>query len=315
MGVGRIGVALGSGSARGWAHIGVLRALAARGLRPSVVAGASVGALVGGAYASGQLDALEAWVTGLTKVDVWRLLDASFGGGVMSGNRLMAAIREQVEDRPIETLPVAFAAVATDLDTGHEVWLREGPFLGAARASSGLPGLFSPLWHQGRWLVDGGVVNPVPVSLCRALGADYVIAVNLNSQLVQHAARRRRPAGTRERDPQPAPAEDDGFGGWTSLEKWAGLVEGVVQAFKGDRPEEPGLLDVMASSINIMQDRITRSRMVGDPPAVVLSPALGHFHLMDFHRASEAIDVGRRAVERAAAELDELVAAAGGTTP
>ncbi len=258
---------------------------------------------MGGAYASGQLAILEGWVTQLSRLDVWRLLDASFsGGGVMSGNRLMGALREQLADPPIEALPVPFAAVATDLETGHEVWLREGPILAAARASSGLPGLFSPVRYQGRWLVDGGVVNPVPVSLCRALGADYVIAVNLNSQLVAYASRRRR---------SEPPRTPEGAEGWGTLEKWAGLVN----ALRFGKDEEPGLLDVMATSINIMQDRITRSRMVGDLPSVVLSPALGHFELMDFHRGAEAIALGRRAVERAADELAELLAAAQGGLP
>ena len=177
----KVGLALGSGSARGWSHIGVLRALEERGIRPTIVSGASTGSLVAASYASGQLDALESWARTLSKMDVWRLLDATFaGGGVMRGNRLMRAVGEQLSDRDIESLACEFGAVAADLHTGREIWIRKGSMLEAVRASSGLPGLFTPIRHEGRWLIDGGVVNPVPVSLCRAAGADFVIAVNLN---------------------------------------------------------------------------------------------------------------------------------------
>ena len=189
----RLGLALGSGSARGWAHIGILHALAERGFVPDVITGASVGALVGAASAAGRLADLDAWVRTLTQRDVWRLVDTTFrGGGVMTGNRLMDAIAAHVGDAPIESLPVAFGAVATDLYTGEEVWLREGPYMAAVRASSGVPGLFSPTWHDGRWLIDGGVVNPVPVSLCRALGADVVIAVDLSRSVTNVALRARQ---------------------------------------------------------------------------------------------------------------------------
>jgi NTE family protein len=309
----KIGLALGSGSARGWAHIGILRGLGERGIEPDVVAGASVGALVAAAYASGQLERLETWVCQLTKMDIWRLLDTTLrGGGVMRGTRLMRAIAEHIEDRAIEEMPVTFAAIAADLDTGQEVWIREGPMLSAVRASSGLPGLFSPMWYQDRWLIDGGVVNPVPVSLCRALGADYVIAVNLNTHFSKHVGLKRRLAHARGVE---APAEevavedssdaDDAYG-WTSLERWSGLVDGLVGAVKSSKRSEPGLFDVMATSINIMQDRITRSRMVGDPPAIMITPDLGHFQMMDFHRAADAIEVGRAAVEKVADEVEDL---------
>jgi NTE family protein len=309
----KIGLALGSGSARGWAHIGILDQLQESGIEPDIVTGASVGALVAAAHASGQLDALEAWVCQLTKVDIWRLVDTTLrGGGVMRGNRLMRAIAERIEDRAIEDLPTAFAAVAADLETGQEVWIREGPMLSAVRASSGLPGLFSPMWYQDRWLIDGGVVNPVPVSLCRALGADYVIAVNLNTHLSKHAGLLRRRALARaaalpdEEPPTESSSDSEDPSGRTRLEKWSELVDGLVGAVKSSKPAEPGLFEVMATSINIMQDLITRSRMVGDPPAILITPDLGHFQMMDFHRAAEAIELGRAAVEKVADEIEEL---------
>ena len=303
----RIGLALGSGSARGWAHIGVIHALKEYGIKPDVVTGASVGALVAAAYASGQLDVLETWVRQLTRTDVWRLLDTTFrGGGMMRGNRLMRAIGEQIKDLPIEELPVPFAAVAADLETGQEVWLRQGPMLSAVRASSGFPGMFTPMWHQDRWLIDGGVVNPVPVSLCRALGADFVIAVNLNTQLSKHPKYQRRLTRAKNSENAPKPEDGQEDGSWTSLDHWSHLVGGLTEVLKSGNAEEPGMFDVMTTSINLMQDLITRSRMVGDPPSVHISPFLGDFHLMDFHRADEAIAAGRRSVQRVADELADL---------
>lgn len=297
----RVGVAFGSGSARGWAHLGVLHALEERGIRPVVVTGASVGSLVAAAYASDQWHELEAWVRTLTRVDVWRLLDTTFrGGGVMRGNRLMQAIRDQIHDRRIEELPIAFAAVAADLNTGEEIWLREGSMLKAVRASSGMPGLFTPFWHQDRWMIDGGVVNPVPVSLCRALGANYVIAVNLNVPVRERWVARKRVEpvakpvhATATKEEEPAEAS------WATLDRWSELLDGLVESFKSESTGDPGLFEVMAGSIHIMQDLIARSRMAGDPPNLMISPPLGHLQLMDFHRAAESIEVGYQTTLRA----------------
>jgi NTE family protein len=300
----RIGIALGSGSARGWAHIGILQALAERGIEPAVVTGASVGALVAAAYASGQLASLDAWVRTLTQLDVWRLVDTTFsGGGVMTGNRLMQAIGLRVLDRPIESLPVAFGAVATDLDTGQETWLREGSMLAAVRASSGLPGLFSPVRYHGRWMIDGGVVNPVPVSLCRALGAEVVIAVNLNKRIESGRARAEPAVPANPVSPDEA-AERSAL-----YQRWAGLIDGLRGRLRPGTPEEPGFFEVVSASMRIMQDHITRSRMAGDPPEVVLAPDLNHLQLMDFHRAAEAIEIGRAAVAAAGSSLDALLRA------
>ena len=262
----RLGLALGCGSARGWAHIGVIRGLAEHGLEPHVVAGASVGALVAAAYASGRLDALESWVRTLTQREVWHLVDTSFrGGGVMTGNRLMDTIAARIGDPPIEELGRRFAAVATDLHTGEEVWIRTGPVMTAVRASSGVPGLFTPTWYLDRWLIDGGVVNPLPVSVCRALGADIVIAVDLSRSVQQG-------------DP-------------------AAL-----------RSAQPSMLEAMGNAVNIMQDAITRNRLVIDPADLVLHPVLDHFALMDFHRAVEAIELGRRHVQDHAELLGPILA-------
>ena len=300
----RLGLALGSGSARGWAHIGILRALAERGLKPDVVTGASVGALVGAACAAGTLDALEQWVGALTQRDVWHLVDTTFrGGGVMTGNRLMEAIAAQVGDPRIEQLALAYGAVATDLYTGEEVWIRDGPVMSAVRASSGLPGLFTPTWHGDRWLVDGGIVNPVPVSLCRALGAEVVIAVDLSRSVTLVAMRAKQDANHRK----PSSAPQATAEGAAVLSRWSGLVDGLVESFRG-RHNQPGLLETMTSAVNIMQDRITRSRLAIDPADLVLRPDLPDFQLMDFHRAREAIEIGHAHVERIAPQLEPVAA-------
>ncbi len=280
----RLGIALGSGSARGWAHIGVLRALEQAGIVPDVVSGTSIGALVGAAYASNRLDRLEEWVAQIDWWDIIRYMDVRLGG--VEGERLMRAFRERVEDAPIEILPKPFGAVATDLQTGREVWFQSGSLLEAVRASIALPGLFSPVRYQDRWLVDGGLVDPLPVSLCRALGADRVIAVNLNGNIVgkHFSGRPSRLAG-----PSPLLAKLS-----TRLQAMLGNSGGAEDEPNADEP--PGLFDVMAGAINIMQDRITRARMAGDPPDVVLAPRLAHLGLMDFDRAHEAMTAGLECV-------------------
>ncbi|MEO0421887.1 MAG: patatin-like phospholipase RssA [Pseudomonadota bacterium] len=304
----KLGLALGSGAARGWAHIGVIHRLTELGLRPQVVTGASIGSLVGAAYASGQLEVLEQWIAKLRWLDVLTMFDTTLGrGGFISGNKLMNTISGLLEDHPIESLPIGFGAVATDLQTGGEVWLREGSMLEAIRASSGLPGLFVPVQRQGRWLIDGGVVNPVPVSLCHALGADLVIAVNLNTDGLDVHRRERE-----ERSPPPDTtrnAEAERRDEKEILERLGDMLGNLLPNggnAKDDKPPEPSLFDVMAGTIAIMQDRITRSRMAGEPPVVQINPRLGGMQILDFHKAAPAIDEGARATDRVAEELSYL---------
>ncbi|RRQ24234.1 patatin-like phospholipase RssA [Guyparkeria sp. SCN-R1] len=290
-----IGLALGSGAARGWAHIGVVKALEEAGIRPTVVAGCSFGALIGAGYAGESMDKLEAWARSIRSWDVMRLLDVRLGGGLIEGDDLMRSLAKQVEPVDIEKLRIPFAAVATDLEAGREVWLREGSLIDAVHASIAVPGLMSPVRNEGRWLVDGGLTDPVPVSLCRALGADVVIAVNLNSDLVGRHVRDIRGAARHDTDNE------------SGLRKWVdGLDERLLDGRIGKWLEErekaeptPGMLDVMAGAINIMQDRITRSRMAGDPPELMVSPKLSHIGLLEFERADEAIEKGYEAARRA----------------
>ncbi len=289
----RIGLALGSGAARGLAHIGIIRALHDMGIRPDIVCGCSAGAVVGGAYAAGYLDTLEEWVRSLTRKAVVGFLDVSLlSGGVIAGERFINFFGEQIGDVHIETLPVPFASVATELVTGREIWFRSGPLVDAVRASISLPGVLAPVQINDKWLVDGGIVNPVPVSICRAMGADLVIAVNLNSGLVG------RHFEENQRKDQKSGTPHVGYLANRIKKGLKGGMEMVLsQVWRGES-NRPGLFDVIAGSINIMQDRITRSRMAGDPPDLVLVPHLEHLGLLEFYRADEAIEEGKNCVRK-----------------
>ena len=287
----KIGLALGSGSARGWSHVGVLLALREEGIEPDVVCGASIGAFVGAAYVNGDLDRLEEWVATLTWQDVLGLLDFRLKGGIIHGGKLMSFFEKNFVDRRIEDLDRPFAAVATDLISGHEVWLREGKVARAVHASLAMPGLFAPVAMNGSFLVDGGLVNPVPVSVCRAMGAEVVIAVDLASDLVGRSAWREG------KHPPPANQREEGWARRV-LARLSGSngSNGGNGAGAGDM--QPSLVAVITGGINIMQVRIARSRLAGEPADVLLSPRLGHLGLMDYHRGQEAIAEGRAAVRR-----------------
>lgn len=290
----RIGLALGSGSARGWSHIGVIRVLERAGIAPDIVCGTSIGSLVGAAYADGQLERLETWVKSLTWQTVVSLLDFTIDGGLIEGGKLLAFFRTHFKDKDITRMPKSFGAVATELVTGREVWLRQGSVIDAVRASMALPGLFTPAQHDGRLLVDGGLVNPVPVSLCRAMGADIVIAVDLNWDLMG-----------RHVEPEAAPAETMP-GALASLLGKLPLGLGRLKSGPPASTEMPSIFDVLSISLNIMQVRITRSRLAGEPADVMIRPRLAELALMDYHRAAPAIAEGERAAEQVLPELREL---------
>ena len=289
----RIGLALGGGSARGWAHIGVIRALADAGIEPDLVCGTSIGALVGAAYVGGELDRLESWVRSLRVQTVVSFLDFSLGGGLIKGDKLIEFFRSHFVDRDFRELAHPFGAVATDLRRGREVWLREGGVSDAVRASIALPGLFTPAQRDGSLLVDGGLVNPVPVSLCRAMGADLVIAVDLNADLLGRHLKHGPATAVRKR----AKADPESLADSVMARIQTGMSQLGLNSDHG--PRSPAMLDVLASSINIMQVLITRSRLAGDPADVMVTPLLANLGLMEFHRAGVAIDAGRRAMEDA----------------
>jgi NTE family protein len=290
----RVGLALGGGAARGWAHVGVIRALEQAGIYPQIVCGTSIGALVGAAYAAGELDRFEKWLLGMRMSDVVGFMDVNLGGGLLKGDRVMEFFRRNFVDRPIEGLSMPFAAVATALQTGAEVWLREGSTVAAVRASIALPALFTPVVRDGQFLVDGGLVNPVPVSLARAMGAEVVIAVDLSADKLG-----RRLGGTPR-----AELPDNVIGEW--MRKLQENLGGIIPPHPTGEPRLPSMQDVFLSSIDIMQVTITRTRMAQEPPDFVVSPRLAHLHLLDFHRAREAIDEGKRAAGEILARLNAL---------
>ena len=302
-----IGLVLGSGAARGFAHIGVVRALQARGITPSVIVGTSMGALVGGCYATNQLDTLKSWARSLTLRRVLGYLDVRLGGsGLINGGRLANRLEESLGTTSIEDLPVQFAAIATEVGTGHEVWLTRGSLSLALRASYALPGIFPPVHLGGRWLVDGALVNPVPVSAARALGARVVIAVNLD------ADRFGRGATIASHGADPGDGDHlhltaKGRNGFLGLRGVFGAERALKRQIIASKTR-PSFSTVMIESFNIMQDRLTRMRLAGDPPDVHITPRIGHVGFLDFHRAAEAIEVGQAATEKALDSISELIA-------
>jgi NTE family protein len=287
----RIGLALGSGAARGWAHIGIIEALVEAGVKIDVVCGTSIGALVGAAFVSGKLPELKAWALTLNWRRIVTLLDIRFtGGGLVNGAAIMRQLRSIGLDQPIEEHGIPFAAVAVELSTGHEVWIKDGPIDEAIRASIALPGIMTPAKFDGRWLVDGGLVNPVPVSACRALGADVIIAVNLNSDYFE--ARGSATAALRA-----ARLEEESHHVVNAPPAKPGEI--AFRLLQGGGRVAPGYFDVLVTAVNIMQDQITRARLAGEPPQVLLLPRLGGISPLDFHRAKEGIDRGRAAVGHA----------------
>ncbi len=294
----KIGLALGSGSARGWSHIGIISELSDMGIEPDIICGTSIGALVGASCLSGNLDQLEEWVSSLTRLDVARLLgiNASLEGFVAT-DKLHRFLNEYVakDDADIEDYDKQYAAVAADLETGREIWLSQGSLIEAVWSSISLPGLFPPTRKDGKWLVDGGLVNPVPVSVCRALGAEIVIAVNLNGDIVGKHFRNKKNTVK----PQPG---------------IAGKITNVVKDYtasvfgsNNDREQPPNVIDSIACSVNITQDRITRSRMAGDPPDILVSPRLSNIGLLEFYRAQEAIEEGRKSIRRIMPDIERVL--------
>jgi NTE family protein len=270
-----VGLALGAGAARGWAHIGVIERLEEHGIHACAIAGSSIGALAGGLHAAGRLSALKDFALSLTRRRVLSLLDISWrGSGLIAGERLGNLLDDVVGGVSFADMKVPFICIATELGTGHELWLRSGPLAPAIRASYALPGVFRPVRVNGHWLIDGGVVNPVPVAACRALGARMVIAVNLGAETA---------AGIAIQNPQDIAASDKGM-------------------------TAPSLTSVIAAAFNITQDRLARSRLAGDPPDISIMPRTNGMGLFEFDKAEKAIAAGRDAVDRAMPEIERAIA-------
>jgi NTE family protein len=302
-----IGLALGGGAARGFAHIGIIRSLIAHGIVPNVVVGTSIGAVVGGAYAAGHLDTLEKWARSLQPRNILGYLDIRLNGsGLIGGDKLAGQLEAAVGQTLIEELPMKFATVATEVRTGHEIWLTHGRLVDAMRASYALPGIFAPVLVGDRWLVDGALVNPVPVSAARAFGAEIVIAANLSSDVFAHSTTVFSHGASPEvsvlaPEPLPEPAAPKrGFGRLFSAERT------VKREFFGGGGR-PGISSVMVDAFNIMQDRITRARLAGDPPDLSIAPRVGQIGWFDFHRADDLIAHGARAADRAIESIQEAI--------
>lgn len=332
----KIGLALGSGGARGWAHIGVLRVLAREGIVPDIVSGTSIGALVGGCYVAGRLDELEEFARGLTRRRILGLLDFRLpASGLIGDSKLEKLLNEHLGDTRIEDMDRVFVAVATELATGHEVWMHEGNLIRSMRASYAIPGLFPPVLNDRRWLIDGALVNPVPVSVCRALGARVVIAVNLNTDPFNRSARSsaRRPSLYISHPPAPleadmADAELEEVADVTLHNEPRPIVERLRSALErirnrtllaeaetqkktlahtDKRQPGPGFATVLLASLNIVQDRIARLRMAGDPPDVLMAPAMGDYTPADFDKAAGLIEAGAEAAEAALPSIHEAI--------
>ena len=292
-----VALALGGGVARGWAHIGVLRAIEEAEIPISMIAGTSIGAVVGGCYLAGKLDELEEFARSITRRNILRYIDFSFGGdGLVAGNRLAQRLEEELSGINIEDLDRRFIAVATEIDTGHEIWLEDGSLASAIRASYAMPGVFQPVNVRDRLLVDGALVNPVPVSACRAFEHNIVIAVNLDRQVFGRSSVVRSTSfGTKSTSSEAHQLEN-------VPTSWLPFGFGGSRSAKKDRL---GFTGVMIEAFNIIQDRIVRSRQAGDPPDFIIRPKLSDIGFTDFHRAAESIDLGYKEAKTSLATLEE----------
>ncbi|MGI2056122.1 patatin-like phospholipase RssA [Shewanella baltica] len=297
-----VGIALGSGAAKGWAHIGVLNGLAAMGIKPDKVAGCSVGALVGAAYAHDHLPELEEWVRSFSSWDVLGLMDIRWRkGGLIGGDKVFDVLQARIGDVNIENLNRPFAAVATDLYSGQEIWFTEGDLRQAVRASCSMPGILAPVRQGDRWLVDGAVVNPVPVSVSRAMGVDVVIAVDLygyHSGRIQVLPVSMTSQKNVEAEMDMSARQETGF--MDLFARGRDYVSNLTDKFSLGPKSNPGMIAVMSQSMGILEQRHKRARLMGDPPDICIVPEVGNIGTMEFHRADEAIAAGEAAVEKVA---------------
>ena len=297
-----VGIALGSGAAKGWAHIGVLNGLAAMGIKPDKVAGCSVGALVGAAYAHDHLPELEEWVRSFSSWDVLGLMDIRWRkGGLIGGDKVFDVLQARIGDVNIENLNRPFAAVATDLYSGQEIWFTEGGLRQAVRASCSMPGILAPVRQGDRWLVDGAVVNPVPVSVSRAMGVDVVIAVDLygyHSGRIQVLPVSMTSQKNVEAEMDMSARQETGF--MDLFARGRDYVSNLTDKFSLGTKSNPGMIAVMSQSMGILEQRHKRARLMGDPPDICIVPEVGNIGTMEFHRADEAIAAGEAAVEKVA---------------
>jgi NTE family protein len=276
-----VSLALGGGGARGLAHIGVIEWLTENGYVIRSIAGSSMGALVGGIYAAGRLAVYAEWVLALERMQVLRLLDPAFGrAGLFKGERIMGVLRELIGDRAIEELPVAFTAVATDLESGEEVWLREGGLFDAIRGSIATPLIFTPFVHGARTLLDGALVNPLPIGAMLSDPADLTVAVSLTGAATP---------------PPPSPAVPDGDGYWRRLRAMVDALRAAPAAVSPSR----GMIDIAVASMDIMQAAIARLKLAASSADVMVEIPHDACGYLEFWRAKELIAVGRERTAQA----------------
>ncbi|KFK94467.1 MULTISPECIES: patatin-like phospholipase RssA [unclassified Serratia (in: enterobacteria)] len=289
----KIGLALGSGAAKGWAHIGVINALRKQGIEIDIVAGCSVGALVGAAFACHRLPSMEHWVRSFSYWDVIKLMDLTWQrGGLLRGERVFNTACQLLKIEDFADCALKFGAVTTNLSTGRELWMTKGDIQQAIRASCSIPGLLAPVWFEGYWLVDGGLVNPVPISLTRAMGADIVIAVDL-----QHDAHLMQQDLFSVHKTNEDTNSDDVNNG--VIDNWRGRLRERINKVMLKKPNfTPTAMEIMSTSIQMLENRVKRTRMASDPPDVLIQPYCPQISTLDFHRAGEAIEAGRLAVEK-----------------
>ena len=298
----KIGLALGGGAARGWAHIGVLKALAEQEIKFDLVAGTSIGSIVGACLAAGRMDELEQFARSIDVGLMLRLTDLKFHGrGLFDGGPIVAEIARQLEVSNIEELDIPFAAVAVDMVTGDEVDFRQGPLVEAIRASISLPGIFSPVRKDGHILVDGGLANPLPVSVARDMGADIVIAVDIMGDYESRAAAR---IGNMVQERQDIESDSGSI-----FTVWAKAVDDMKKSvFTGYA--SPNIIETLTASAGITMKSLTRANLKSNPADIVIVPRIGRITMLEFGRADEMIDSGYAAGQEAIPRITKLLAGA-----
>jgi NTE family protein len=280
-----VSLVLGSGGARGLAHIGAIRALEEAGYRIESIAGSSMGAVIGGMHAAGKLDEYADWVCGREQSDVLRLVDWTLsGGGLIRGERIIRRLRTMVGDVCIEDLPVDFTAVAVDIEQGREIWLTRGSLFDAIRGSIAIPGLFTPHLYRGRLLVDGGILNPVPVAPTLRSMTDLTMVVNVNGAI---PPRHRPDAPT---GPPAPPESDDSDEGM--MERVRRFFYDLIDRDEAEDDRQPGLVAMLMKSLETMESVITRQHLAVFRPDVVVEVPKDACMIHEFHRARELIELG-----------------------
>lgn len=282
-----VALALGSGGAKGLAHIGAIQEIEAQGYEIVAIAGTSMGALIGGIYATGKLDVYSDWVCSLAKIDVLKLVDWTFsGGGLIKGERIIETMRGLIGDAAIEELPIAFTAVATDLDREREVWLTRGPLFDAIRASIAIPSIFRPHTLSERRLIDGGLLNPVPVTPLIREPSDYLFAVSMDG-----------PPDAGTPDEVPATPTD----GNESYRSRIGDFISRIMPHGAEKPREPGMLELLMQSMDLMQANLSRLRLAAYEPDLLIRMPRNVATVYEFYRARELIELGRQQARQALA--------------